>query len=310
MKKILLIISIFVLGFSSITSAQEEAVFMHYMINPLLINPAAAGFNETEHNLFMNVRSAWASFPETPNTYSLNYNGPVGRRLGIGAMIYSENIAALSRFRGQLSYAVRFDANDLKMSAGLSTEYHVMRLDNNIITNDFYEAGDLAIEDAMDGLREFDASIGLYGKYQENFYFGIAIPNLIRSRLDRIVGSNTSFNYLVNVGGEFELADSKIKLHPSILAKKVRNVDFQVDLNMLASFLDEQLITGLSYRGGTGSSLGILLGTKYNALRFIYSYDIYLDQFQQYNGGTHEVSINLQFKTKKGGFDRSKKYRR
>lgn len=310
MKKILFIISIFFLGWNTTTQAQEEAVFMHYMINPLLINPAAAGFDQTQHNVFMNVRSAWANFPETPNTYSLNYNGPIGRRLGIGAMIYSENIASLSRFRGQLSYAVRFDIEDLKMSAGLSTEYHVMRLDNNALNNELIEQGDASIEEAMDGLREFDASIGVYGKYTENFYFGVALPNLIRSRLDRINEVESSFNYLVNIGGAFELPDSKIKLQPSILAKKVRNVDFQVDLNMLASFLNEQLITGLSYRGGTGSSLGIILGTKYNALRFIYSYDVYLDQFQQYNGGTHEVSINLQFKSGKGNYDRSRKYRR
>ena len=99
-------------------------------------------------------------------------------------------------------------------------------------------------------------------------------------------------------------------LETSVIFKRVRNVDPHVNINLIASFLKEQLITGLTVRSGTGSTLGFVLGTKYNTVRFIYSYDVYMDDFQQYNGGSHEITVGFAFNRGNGKFDRSKKYRK
>lgn len=291
--------------------AQEEAVFMHYTFNPVLINPAATGFNPDHHDVFINIRSAWSSFPDAPQTYALSYNGPIGNRLGLGGLIYSENVASLSRYRAQLSYAFRFQIQDVDMAFGLSTEWHRMQLNNSVSNSDFYDdyIGDMAIEEAMEGISEFDASIGLYGSYKRKVFVGIASPGLIRSKLESESGDDLFKYFTFNAGGEIELNDSKIKLIPSILLKQVRNVDFQADLNLLATFLNEQLITGLTYRGGTGGDMAITLGTRYSALRFVYSYNIYMGDFQKYNGGSHEITINFQFNRAEGNYDRAAKYR-
>ena len=310
MKKIIILL-ISVAYFCNTSNAQEEAVFMHYTFNPVLINPAATGFDPEHHDIFINIRSAWASFPDAPKTYALSYNGPIGNRLGLGGMIYSENVAALARYRAQLSYAFRFQIKDVSMAFGLSTEWHRVQLSNSISNSDFYEdyIGDMAIEDAMNGMTEFDASVGLYGSYKRKIFFGIASPGLIRNKLENETGGDL-FKYLtLNVGGEFELNDSKVKLIPSILLKKVRNVDFQTDINLLATFLNEQLITGLTYRAGTGGNLGVTLGTKYSALRVLYTYDVYMGDFQRYNGGSHEITINFSFNRVAGNYDRTAKYR-
>ncbi len=310
MKKIIILL-ITVAYFGSTSYAQEEAVFMHYTFNPVLINPAATGFNPDHHDIFINVRSSWTGFPDAPKTYALSYNGPIGNRLGLGALIYSENVAALTRFRAQLSYAFRFQIKDVNMAFGLSTEWHKMSLSNSISNSDFYEdyIGDMSIEEAMSGNSEFDASVGLYGSFKRKLFFGISSPGLIRNKLDSEKGGDL-FKYVTfNVGGEIELNDSKVKLIPSILLKKVRNVDFQTDLNLIATFLNEQLITGLTYRAGTGGNLGITLGTKYSSLRFVYTYDVYMGDFQKYNGGSHEITINFQFNRAAGNYDRSAKYR-
>lgn len=311
MKKLLYLIGF--LGFFSTLKAQEEAVFVHYTINPLLINPAAAGFDEAHHNLFMNLRASWTGFSGTPRNYSINYNGAVSKNLGLGAMIFSENIASITRTRAQLSYAIRFNAKDFKVSAGLSTELHRLRLDNTILNNStpgLYDVGDEMLEELVDGQTNFDASLGVYGSYQDQIFFGISAPSLVRNRLDRIEGFEGDVNFLVNLGGKFPLPESKVILEPSILLKQVRYSPLLTDINMLVSFLSEQLITGLSYRAGAGGSLGLTLGTKYNALRVLYSYDVFLDEFQSYNAGSHEISINFRFDRKNGGFDRSKKYRK
>ncbi len=300
--------------FSNVSIAQEEAVFMHYTFNPVLINPAATGFDKEHHDVFINIRSSFTNFPETPKTYALSYNGPVGKRLGLGGMIYTENVAGLTRFRGQLSYAFQYQVNDFDMAFGMSTEVHKTSIDNSVVNSVLFDVDDDVVNRAIDGQTEFDATIGVYGSYKDRIFFGVASPGLVRGKLDQISGKDTRGPFQLftaNVGGKFDVAESKVKLLPSLLVKKVRGVDgIQTDVNLIASFLKEQLMTGLTYRAGTGGNLGIILGTKYNTLQFIYTYDVYMGEFQKYNGGSHEITINFEFNRGKGAYDRSMKYRK
>ena len=72
-----------------------------------------------------------------------------------------------------------------------------------------------------------------------------------------------------------------------------------MDLNVKAGFLDEKLIGGLTYRMGDGGAVAFLVGTKYKSLQFYYSYDAFMGDFQQYNSGSHEITLGLKFCRKK-----------
>ena len=311
MKKLILLIASFC--FLATINAQEEAIFNHYQINKLLINPSTAGFDRDNHKLFLNVRNQWSGFPGAPQTYALSYNGPVGKSLGIGAIFYSEKIAAFTKYRMQLSYAFRYNIKDVKLAFGMSTEFYRTRLTNGILNDPLYDNGDSKIEEGVDGLREFDASFGVYGELPEGTFFGISLPNLIKNKLDEILGETSTGilkYYLLNAGHKFMIPEKKITLEPSLLFKNVRGVPFQIDMNVKAGFLDEKLITGLTYRTGTDGALAFLVGTKYKNIQFFYTYDAYMGDFQKYSSGSHEISLAFQFKKKKGKFDRSKKYRK
>ena len=106
MKKLILLITCFT--FLGSMNAQEEAIYNHYQVNKLLINSATAGFDRTQHDFFVNVRNQWAGFPGAPETYAVSYNGPVGKSLGIGALLITENIASFTRYRMELSNAIRY----------------------------------------------------------------------------------------------------------------------------------------------------------------------------------------------------------
>lgn len=310
MKNLLLIIAgLFLL---QSVQAQEEAVYRQYFLNPILVNPATVGGDREHHNLNMNLRSAFTSFPETPNTYALSYNGPMGKQVGLGALIYSENIADITRFRAQVAYSMGIDIEEVKLRAGLSIEYQRMSLSNGVTTNDLFDPGDMTVIDDINGERFFDTSLGIHVDYK-NVYFGYAAPNLIRTVTDDIGGEDSGGNFkyfLLQAGGKFSLNDNKVKLEPSLILRRIRTVDTHLDLSMMASFLNEQFIAGAMVRAGGGSSVGFLLGTKYNTLKFIYSYDILLEPFQKYNSGSHEITVGFEFGRKKGGgFDRSRKYR-
>ena len=312
MKKLLTLVSLITLV--QLAFAQEEATFMHYTFNKVLLNPAASGFDQQNHNIFMHIRSSWSGFPGAPRTYALGYDGPIGKRIGIGAMVWSENIGAQNFTRAQLTYAFRYDFNDVKMSAGFSTQFNRTRIDEEGLDNaSIYDQGDQLLLLAMDGEKIFDAALGIHGTYRENVHFGLALPSLIRTRLDEIEGESAGggLNYFILYGGGKLLLDkNQITLEPSVAIKRLRNVPFHIDFNLVASFLKERLITGLTYRAGMEGNMGLMLGTKYNALRFVYTYDVSLGDFQRYNGGSHELTINFAFSRAEGKFDRSKKYRK
>lgn len=310
MKRILgLIITIVSL---SRINAQEEATLNHYVLNPQLLNPATVGVEKDHFDVFLNLRSAWTSFPGAPRTYAVSAQGPVGNRLGLGGLVYTESIASLRRTRAQLAYAFHFGKDDLKASFGLSTEFKAVRLDKNVNTNNQITAGDNKIADATDGERTFDASLGVYAEYKDMVFGGLSFPSLIKTRLDNIEGNlvnSNNFLYTGQIGARWKSDEYKMKLEPSVVLRQARQSPMLIDVNVLGHFLDEQLLAGLSYRHGTGGNLAILLGTKFNIFRFAYSYDIYFGSFQQLSSGTHEITLNLRFDRGGSKNDRARKFR-
>lgn len=298
MKKFLLFIGLCLTIFQ--LSAQDEAIFMHYTISPILINPAAAGFQEA-YQLQFNARAQWTGFKDSPKTIGARFNGPVGRTFGIGAGVLSEQAAQLSRVKLQLDYAFRFSIQEnWKLAFGFSTEFQRMQVDNEIVNSPFFDAQDDLLDDLLNGKGEFDAAVGLYGTYRENTFAGFTFNNLVSNRLAEIAQGDqrqSFFNYYtLNFGHRFILDDLGVTLEPSVLMRQIRNAPFQMDLNMKAGFLDDQLVAGLSYR--SLGVAGILLGAKLSNFNLFYSYDLSFQRFQQYNSGSHEVTIALSLKKK------------
>lgn len=301
MKKLTLLISFLV--FSLALSAQYEAVFNHYNLgngSRNLINPAAAGFDAVAQLQF-NLRAQWTGFEDAPKTYGALFNTPIGKAFGLGLGIYSEQAAQLQNLRLFLNYAFRFNVGeDWKISAGFSTEFQQMTLNNDVTTGPLLQQGDRLIDDFLAGQGVFDASVGVYGTFRDNTFGGLSINNLVRNRLDDIaVGeARPSFlkYYTFAFGHKFDLYDLNLTLEPSLVIRQVlMGPESMVDINLKAGFLDEQLIAGLSYRGGVANALAILLGTRLSGFNLYYSYDISFNRFQDYSVGSHEVTVAFSF---------------
>ena len=304
MKNILLL---FLLAFTVQQAfAQDEAIFTHYHITPMLVSPAYAGFTETQQ-IHLNARVQWTGFTDSPKTYNAAFNTNVGSTFGIGLAILSESAAQLNRFRAQLNYALRFRVkDDFRFAVGVSTEFQRLSVDNDVSGTNFFQAGDDLLNEVLDGRAIFDASLGFYGTYRENTFGGLTFSNLVRSRLDDIVaeGNRQSFfqYYLFLFGHKFDLIDANFTLEPSFMVRQIRNSPFQVDFNLKAGFLDEQLIAGLSYR--SIGALGVLLGTKLSMFKLYYSYDVSFQRFQKFNMGSHELTLVFAFKKKERPVDK------
>ncbi|MCG8327079.1 MAG: PorP/SprF family type IX secretion system membrane protein [Chitinophagales bacterium] len=307
MKNTLLLILF--LGVAQWGLAQDVAIFSHYNITPILINPSAAGFDDS-HQLQLNARAQWTGFADAPQTYAAQYNGPLGESFGIGVGVLSETAAQMQRLRAHLNYAFRFDISKaVKLSAGFSTEYQQVRLDNGVASNNFFELGDAVIDDFMDGKGVFDASVGVFSSFHDNTRVGLSFTNLVRSRLSTTAEEqNESIlrYYIFFASHKIDVQDLNFSFEPSIMVRNTKDVPSQLDINLKAGFLNESLIAGLSYR--SSNTIGILLGTKLNNLQVLYSYDVFFEEFQRYNDGSHEVTVALSFDRSKDQGPKVKRY--
>lgn len=293
--------------------AQDETVFAHYNINPVIINPAATGFDET-HQILFNARAQWTSFPDAPKTVGVQYNGPIGNSFGLGVGVLTESAASLTRFRARLNSAFRFSAGDnAKLAVGFAFEFHQQTVGNNIFGDNLFEVGDDIIESIVDGRNEFDASVGIFGRFgrDQNTFAGITLINMVRSRLDEIViasdnNTNSIFSHYVMLAGHnFSFDNAGFSIEPSVMIQQVMDAPFRADFNLKAGFLEDRVVAGLSYR--TLGTVGVLLGGELrfgnqsgpvddrSAVNLFYTFDLSTQEFQQFTSGSHEITLAFGF---------------
>ena len=178
MKK--LILSIIAFATIAVTAkAQDEAIFSHYVVNPMLINPAYAGFNDNTQ-IFGHLRNQWSGFQNAPKTYALTVDLPMTEKVGIGGLILSEKFGAMDRFRGQFNYAYRYVGKGYKWSIGFSTEFHRSRLDasiNDQTTNSLVDKNDPLVMQRIKGVTFFDASFGGAAVIQDKILLSASLPD-------------------------------------------------------------------------------------------------------------------------------------
>lgn len=274
--------------------AQEAGYFNHHYLQPVLINPGATGF-QGDHQVLAAYKLNYSDFEDAPRTFTALYNGSFKDKIGLGLQVMSDRIGAAQVFQGQLNYAYRFRFEELMLSVGLSTGLQTFKL-KDTQDDPLANPDDPLLQEGIDGYLLFDGSAGVYGEVDEKLFFGISFPNLIKNRLSDINGDVNleeldAFSYAVLLGYRFDIKNYNFTVEPSLTVKNLRYSPFLVDANVKVSFLDEQLVGGLGYTLGDDSRASLLLGTRINALRLYYSYDVSLGDFQKYNNGSHELTL-------------------
>jgi type IX secretion system PorP/SprF family membrane protein len=277
-------------------AAQEAGYFSHHYFEPVLINPGATGFRG-DHEILGAYRSSYGDFPDAPRSYTALYHGSFADNIGLGLQITADKVGVSNLFEGQLNYAYRFDFDNVMLSIGLSTALQTYHL-SDVGSDPNVDQTDILLQEAIDGYTLFDGSAGVYGEVDKKFFFGVSFPNLIKNRLTTIEGDINLpdfdvFSYAVLVGYRFNIENYNFVVEPSLNVTDLRYSPFMINANLKFSFLDEQLVGGLGYAFGENdeSYASLLLGTRINALRLYYSYDVNLGDFQQYNNGTHELTL-------------------
>ncbi len=286
-------------------AAQEHAIYSQYQVFQNLINPGVAGF-DNEFLLLANARHSWAGFPGAPRSYTFLYTGPVGDKLGLGGSLFTEYIGNQIVSRIQGIYSFRFKVDRTQIGLGLTTEFLRRRLNSDVLTNPLIDVRDAVLEGATDGQRLFTSSFGAHILYDNAMFVSLVLPSAIRARLDEIPVDNPQAEsgaglryFILQLGGMLPIYQHNFTLIPSIAVRSIRDVPFQVDLNVQGRFLDNKLIAGLTYRPNSRGSMAFLIGTQYNRFNLFYTYDVSFGPFQQYSSGSHEFSFAYAFRRKK-----------
>ena len=282
---------------SGVLAAQEAGYFNHQYLQPILINPAAAGFNG-DHQFLAGYRHRWSGFPGAPRTFTGLYHGEVADRLGLGVQLLSDRIGEANQTGANLALAYHIKTDRAIVSVGLSAGMQQFRITG---TNDdpLIDPNDELLNEAIDGYMLFDGGAGVYAEIDSAWIFGLSFPNLIKNRISEINGDVNvpdldEFGFAAMLGYRWYVQSSNFYIEPSVTIKDLRYSPFLVDANLKFSFLDEQLVGGVGYTFGDNSRAALLLGTRIDDLRVYYSYDVSLGDFQTFNNGSHEITLVLR----------------
>ena len=299
MKKLtLLFVSIFM---GSMLQAQQLPQLSQFMLNDFAVNPAIAGMNDY-YQIKTSVRNQWVGIEDAPKTTLLSIYGKSSDHVGLGGSVFNDQVGPTSRAGASLTYAYHLNFTDeVKMSMALSGGFTQFKIDK-VGWNTFH-ADDLLMDGAEAVNLVPDATFGLNIYEEDKWYLGIAVPQLLNSKLTLIdedfvnnisVDMDGSLSRHIYVMGMYNLEiDHYWDLQPSVLFKTVSNQN-QIDMGLKTIYSDKFWM-GMDYRtnGDISALLGFIIQEKF---MIGYSYDIPNPDISQYTSGSHEFMFGVTFR--------------
>ncbi len=269
----------------------ERYIYTQAQVLPQLVNPGAYGAN-MNHQILVNYRNKWSGIEGAPKTITLAYNGAVGNKLGLGVLVLSDRFGELETTKGSFGVSYTIKSENNQVGFGLSAEY----IKHGLAGFGNADPNDPLINKALSGAEYFDASFGLYGIYLNKLTYGLSFPSMVSSRISDTdkTAPERELGFIMQVGYKLAI-QTDITLTPGLMMKRLANVPTHIDANLNFGFLDDRLLGGISYTLGADKRLGFLIGTKIEKLYFMYSYNTSSNPIQDYNNGSHELSLAVNF---------------
>lgn len=290
---------IFIITIGSVSSLygqtryfDERYIYTQAQLMPQLINPGAFGY-AMEHQVLLNYRNKWAGIDGAPRTVTLSYNGPVGNRLGLGVLFLSDRFGEFETVKGAFGVSYTISSESNQIGFGLTGEY----IRHSLAGFGNSNPSDPVIGAALNGVEYFDASFGIYGIYLKKLSYGIALPSMVSARISEVdeVSPERDLGFIFQVGYRLESQKGDMSITPGIIAKRLANVPTHLDLNVVFGFLGDKLTGGINYTLGADKRLGFLIGAKVEKINILYSYNTSSNLIQDYNNGSHELTLGVNF---------------
>lgn len=299
MKKIFIIISI--VFFSAKLSAQEVDLpqyVSHLADNPFLVSPAYAGIG-TGFQLRLNGVSQWIGVKGAPDTQSLSVEARIADTFGGGLTVFNDKNGFTSQQGARLSLAKHLtlsDFHDSFLSFAFTfsyTQFNIDTFDNNtsqVVPNR--------------ALSNSNFDVGLLYRY-EFFSITANVVNLLDRKIEDFSSNEPKVLRKYNFFGSYVLTriSRDFELEPSVMVE-YREFDkrSRTDVNIKSRrrIKDGYVWTGLSYtflndQFFKPNAIAPLFGLKKGALYASYGFSINLNETQDFNYGTHMITLGFDY---------------
>lgn len=309
---------VIILFFISLNVFSQEGipVYSDYLSdNYYLIFPSMAGASNCS-KLRLTARKQWFDQENAPALQTLSYNGRVGERSGVGAILFNDVNGYHSQFGFKATYAhhIMFSRDEVdlnQLSFGINVGVNQSQLDET----DFQNSGDYDpfVGNIHQHASYFNLDIGAsYNLF--DFSLNAVVKNVLETRqtLYSEYESDNLRKFIISGGYIFGNAD-KVLFEPSLLYQYVdqtRESSLDMNLKVYKNLEMGQLWGGLSYRksfdgaeyragNGTNSQklqyITPIVGFNYKNFMFAYTYTHLLGEIQYGNSGFHQLTLGFNF---------------
>lgn len=313
----------FLFSLMAIRGFGQDPGFTQYYAAPLYLNPAFAG-TTNQHRAAANYRSHWASLPKAYVTYAFSYDYNIknsNSNLGFMASADRAGTAGLktTTVSGIYSYSIPL-TDGIRIMPALQVGYVNQSLDyTKLVFGDQLHFGNSNAASADPSLRKlsnvnyFDFSSGII-LYDKRLWAGLSMHHLNRPNQSFLEGESVlPIRLSLHAGMKIPMNLGPLKSGISSSLNPSFNYHQQGKFNQLdmgVNYYYRMLMLGIWYKGIplqqdmpktiNHDALAVTFGLSMNKLSFGYSYDMTVSRLSPAStGGSHEISLVLQFETNK-----------
>ena len=278
--------------------AQQVPLFNQYYNNTFLAYPATAGYN-TEPRLSLIYRGQWSGLEGAPAAYAINYTSKLGKDMGFGLTLQSNEIGVVNqtRFSGGVSYSF-YSANKHQLSIGALTSISLFSINEDRVSPE--TINDPVLQRLINNngsALSFDFSVSY--RYGDNLQIDFAVPTLINESLsdDEFIQINEDNipDYLAGITYRFTLdAVNQIYFTPNVTWRYREVLGSEFDVLGKIDYKNKLSLSG-GYRNNYGATIG--LGFNINErINFSYHYDFGQSDIPFLSDGFNEIGLHFRFK--------------
>ncbi len=241
---------------SGTANAQLAPLGAMYFQNQYLNNPAFAG-KESGLELDLSYRQQWSSLPGSPKIQALTASYAMTSKAGLGLNLFNDQAGLFQRTRlvGSYAYHLPLNANDHKLSFGISFGFMDETVDYNRMDGDI---DDISVGNFNQRKQYLDGDFGVAystGKLQ----LQASLPNLRNSlgfnKEERQVVDDARF--YVGASYKWQLSEgSGIEVEPKLAFRGIRGFTNIVDFGSNFTFAEGKIGLMAMYHSSESASFG------------------------------------------------------
>lgn len=295
----------------------QDPQFTQFYATGLYLNPSLTGDN-IGNRIMANYRNQWPSIPKGYVSYGAYYDKNLHAiNSGIGVGIIQDK-AGLDGYRwtsASLFYSYNFKvAKDIRLRMGAKFSQNQLNINDQslVFASDLVDDNSFDRPNIQSNVNYPSIGAGLTLHNEEVFWVGIGASHLNKpvyafsgdNNIKQPIKVSAQAGY--NTKRKFGRGAMRNSYFTFIAHYKAQEKWDQVDVGMYWQKRNQALVLGIWYRGIPGlksykpqyinhDALNFLVGSMVGNFYFGYSYDVTVSRLRRDSGGSHELSVAIEW---------------